>query len=202
MRFIFKTRYDQDLQLFKDRTSAGWYAALLLALVVAPFVVPDYYRTQMVFVFIYGIVGLGLMLLSGFTGQFSMGHAAFLAIGAYAEMYLQKHGWPFVFSAPAGMVLAGLAGILDRLASAPAFRNLSGDCNHFVWLYRRRSTGSLGIGDWRQRGRFGSVTQAGVRKTRRRNPVLFSLSSADCRSYLAVRELAALADRARVHRDS
>jgi branched-chain amino acid transport system permease protein len=122
MRFIFKTRYDQDLQLFKDKVTAGWYAVLLLALVAAPFIVPDYYRTQLVFVFIYGIVGLGLMLLSGFTGQFSMGHAAFLAIGAYAEMYLQKFGWPFVLSAPAGMILAGLAGVLIGL---PALR-LSG----------------------------------------------------------------------------
>lgn len=119
MRFIFKTHYQQDLQLFKDKVTAGWYAALLLVLIAAPFIVPDYYRTQLVFVFIYGIVGLGLMILAGFTGQVSMGHAAFLAIGAYAEMYLQSHGWPFVLSAPAGMILAGIAGIIIGL---PALR--------------------------------------------------------------------------------
>lgn len=119
MRFIFKTRYEQDLQLFKDKVSAGWYAALLVCLIIAPYVLPDYYRTQLVFVFIYGIVALGLMILSGFTGQISMGHAAFFAIGSYAELVLQAMGWPFVLSAPAGMVLAGAAGIIIGL---PALR--------------------------------------------------------------------------------
>lgn len=119
MRFIFKTRYEQDLQFFKDRTVAGWYLALLVVLLAAPFVLPDYYRTQVTFVFIYAIVGFGLMLLAGFTGQISMGHAAFLAIGAYTEAVLQAKGWPFVLSAPMAMVLAGLAGVVIGL---PALR--------------------------------------------------------------------------------
>jgi branched-chain amino acid transport system permease protein len=119
MRFIFKTRYEQDLQYFKDSVSLFWYALLLLALVAAPFVVPDYYRTQLTFVFIYSIVGFGLMILAGFTGQISMGHAAFLAIGAYAEALFQSMGWPFVFSAPMAMMLAGAAGIAIGL---PALR--------------------------------------------------------------------------------
>lgn len=119
MRFVFKTRYEQDLRLFRDGVVAGWYLALLAALVIAPFVLPDYYRTQLVFVFIYATVGFGLMLLSGYTGQISMGHAAFLAIGAYTEALLQAHGWPFLLSAPAAMVLAGLAGLVIGL---PALR--------------------------------------------------------------------------------
>jgi branched-chain amino acid transport system permease protein len=119
MRFIFKTRYEQDLQLFKDKVVAFWYLALLAALVLAPFVLPDYYRTQLTFVFIYSVVGFGLMLLAGFTGQISMGHAAFLAIGAYAEALLQAQGWPFVLSAPVAMLLAAAAGVLIGL---PALR--------------------------------------------------------------------------------
>ena len=122
MRFIFKTRYEQDLQIFKHGVSAAWYAALLVFLLVAPFVVPDYYRTQIVFICIYGIAGFGLMLLSGFTGQISMGHAAFLAIGAYAEAILQARGMPFVVSAPAAILLAAAAGVAIGL---PALR-LSG----------------------------------------------------------------------------
>ena len=119
MRFVFKTRYEQDLQLFRDRTEAGWYAALLVALVAAPFVVPEYWRAQMVFIYIWGIVGFGLMLLSGFTGQMSMGHAAFLAIGAYTETLLQSAGLPFVLSAPAAIALSAVAGVLIGL---PALR--------------------------------------------------------------------------------
>lgn len=119
MRFLFKTSYSQDLRLFRDGVVASWYGALLVALLLAPFLVPDYYRTQLVFVFIYAIVGFGLMLLSGYTGQFSMGHAAFLAIGAYAETLLQAAGWPFLVSAPVAMVLAGIAGVVIGL---PALR--------------------------------------------------------------------------------
>ena len=119
MRFLFKTRYEQDLQLFRDRTEAGWYGLLLLALLLAPAVVPEYWQAQLVFIFIWGIVSFGLMLLAGFTGQMSMGHAAFLAIGAYTEAILQSSGIPFLLSAPAAIVLAALAGVLIGL---PALR--------------------------------------------------------------------------------
>jgi branched-chain amino acid transport system permease protein len=119
MRFILKTRYEQDLRLFRDQTVAGWYAALAIALLAAPFVLPEYYTTQLVFIFIWGIVGFGLMLLAGFTGQISLGHAAFLAIGAYAEAILQARGWPFFASAPIAIALSACAGVVIGL---PALR--------------------------------------------------------------------------------
>jgi branched-chain amino acid transport system permease protein len=50
---------------------------------------------QMTFILIYSIAGLGLMLLAGFTGQFSIGHAAFLGVGAYTQAVLTGMGWPF-----------------------------------------------------------------------------------------------------------
>ena len=119
MRFIFKTHYEQDLRIFKHGLSAAWYMALLAFLLIAPWVLPDYYRTQLVFIYIYSIVGFGLMLLSGFTGQISMGHAAFLAIGAYTEAILQAKGFPFVVSAPIAVLLAAAAGVIIGL---PALR--------------------------------------------------------------------------------
>lgn len=119
MRFILKTRYEQDLRLFRDGTVARWYAALAFALLAAPFVLPEYYTTQLVFIFIWGIVGFGLMLLAGFTGQISLGHAAFLAIGAYAEAILQARGWPFFASAPLAIALSACAGVVIGL---PALR--------------------------------------------------------------------------------
>ncbi len=119
MRFIFKTRYEQDLVLFKHGGQKFWYGVLLLALLVAPMVFPDYFISQLVFVWIYSVVGLGLMLLVGFTGQVSLGHAAFLAMGAYTEAYLQLRGWPFVFSLASAALVAGLTGIVVGL---PALR--------------------------------------------------------------------------------
>ena len=66
-------------------------------------------------VFIYAIAGVGLMLLTGYTGLVSLGHAAFLAIGAYTHAYLLARGWPFLVSIPAATfftaAIGGIVGI-------------------------------------------------------------------------------------------
>lgn len=79
----------------------------------------SYFLSQATFVAIYAIVGLGLMLLSGYTGQISLGHAAFLAIGAYVEVLLANAGAPFLVSAPIATLAAALAGVVIGL---PALR--------------------------------------------------------------------------------
>jgi branched-chain amino acid transport system permease protein len=122
MRFVFKTSYDQDIRLFQHAGQVFWYGLLALALLAAPALVPEYYLSQLTFICIYATIGVGLMLLTGYTGQVSLGHAAFLAVGAYTEAVLQAHGVPFAVSFPAAAVLAGLAGIVIGL---PALR-LSG----------------------------------------------------------------------------
>ena len=83
MRFIFKTDYGQDIKLAKHGGHIFWYSLLMLALVAAPWMVEEYWLAQLTFVLIYAIAGLGLMLLAGFTGLFSIGHAAFLGVGAF-----------------------------------------------------------------------------------------------------------------------
>ena len=122
MRFVFKTSYDQDIRLFRHGGQVFWYGLLALALLVAPAMLPEYYLSQLTFICIYSIVGVGLMLLTGYTGQVSLGHAAFLAIGAYTEAVLVANGVPFGWSIVAAVALAGLAGIVIGL---PALR-LSG----------------------------------------------------------------------------
>jgi branched-chain amino acid transport system permease protein len=70
-------------------------------------------------VLIYSIVGLGLMLLSGFTGLFSLGHGAFLGVGAYTQAVLAAHGWPF----PASLAMAGvLSAAVGAVVGLPALR--------------------------------------------------------------------------------
>jgi branched-chain amino acid transport system permease protein len=75
--------------------------------------------SQLHFICIYSIVGFGLMMLVGFTGQISLGHAAFLAVGAYTEALMQAAGVPFVISISCAALLAGAAGIIVGL---PALR--------------------------------------------------------------------------------
>jgi branched-chain amino acid transport system permease protein len=119
MRFLFKTDYDQDLRLFRHRGQVFWYGLALAVLLAAPWWASEYVLSQLHFIGIYSIVGLGLMLLVGFTGQISLGHAAFLAVGAYTETLLQAAGWPFWLTLPAAALLAGAVGVIVGL---PALR--------------------------------------------------------------------------------
>lgn len=119
MRFLFKTDYDQDLRLFKHRGQVFWYGLLFVVLLAAPWWASEYMMTQLHFIGIYSIVGLGLMLLVGFTGQISLGHAAFLAVGAYTEALLAAAGWPFWLSLPCAALLSAAVGIVVGL---PALR--------------------------------------------------------------------------------
>ena len=119
MRFLFKTSYEQDLRLAKHGGHLFWYGALALALLAAPWVAPEYWLAQLTFVLIYAIVGLGLMLLAGFTGQFSLGHAAFLGVGAYTQAVLTGMGWPFFLSLACA---AGVSAAVGVVVGLPALR--------------------------------------------------------------------------------
>jgi branched-chain amino acid transport system permease protein len=119
MRFLFKTDYGQDIDLAKHSGHVFWYSALMVLLVAAPWVVPEYWLAQLTFVLIYAIVALGLMLLAGFTGQFSMGHAAFLGVGAYTQAVLTNQGLPFPLALVCAAVLSALCGVVVGL---PALR--------------------------------------------------------------------------------
>jgi branched-chain amino acid transport system permease protein len=59
------------------------------------------------------------MLLAGFTGQFSIGHAAFLGVGAYTQGVLTNMGWPFPLAL---VVAAALSAVVGVLVGVPALR--------------------------------------------------------------------------------
>ncbi|WP_374303592.1 branched-chain amino acid ABC transporter permease [Ferrovibrio sp.] len=110
MRFFFKTNYNQDINLFRDNVDRFWYGLLLLALLAAPFVLEDFWLGEISYVFILSIVGIGLMILTGYTGQVSLGHAAFLGIGAYTHAVLLGLGVPFVISVTVATLLSAFIG--------------------------------------------------------------------------------------------
>jgi branched-chain amino acid transport system permease protein len=119
MRFIFKTDYNQDIKLAKHGGHAFWYGLLGLFMVAAPWLVQEYWLAQFTFVLIYAIVGLGLMLLAGFTGLFSLGHAAFLGVGAYTQAIMVNAGFPF----PLALACAGLlSAAVGMVVGLPALR--------------------------------------------------------------------------------
>lgn len=76
-------------------------AAVIAALLVLPFLVKNYRVFQFNLVLVYAIAVLGLNLLTGFNGQFSLGHGAFYAIGAYtAAALMDKLGMPYWATLP------------------------------------------------------------------------------------------------------
>ena len=119
MRFIFKTDYGQDIKLAKHSGHLFWYSALMLVLLAAPWLVAEYWLAQLTFVLIYSVAGLGLMLLAGFTGLFSLGHAAFLGVGAYTQAVLTNAGLPFPIALACA---AGLSAAVGLVVGLPALR--------------------------------------------------------------------------------
>ena len=122
MRFIMKRDYYQDIRLFRYRSTFFWYLALVIGSFLAPTVLDDYITSQLTFICMYSVATVGLMLLTGYTGQVSMGHAAFFGIGAFTSAILSSKGVPFVLALPSAGLLAGVVGIFIGL---PALR-LSG----------------------------------------------------------------------------
>ena len=150
MRFMFKTDYEDDIRLFPHSGYMVSYGILLALLAIAPFVLSSYIVSQLVFVCIYATVGVGLMILTGFTGQASLGHAAFLAIGAYTAAYLQQFNVPFPVYFLAAGLLTGVDRRAGRIPGAAAAGHLSRDRDDFLRLHRRGNPGALGKRDQRQ----------------------------------------------------
>lgn len=119
MRFLFKTDYRQDVRLFRHGGQRFWYGLLLLLVLLLPLTIGDFYLGELALVFIYAIAGTGLMLLVGYTGMVSLGHAAFLAIGAYAHTWFLAHGWPLPLALFKATLITALVGALVGL---PAMR--------------------------------------------------------------------------------
>lgn len=111
MRFHFKTSYDHDIRLFPDWWKFSLYAALMVLLVALPWLIDSFYLGEVTNVLIWSIAGLGLMLLTGQTGQVSLGHSAFMALGCYLCVNFMEAGMPF-------LVAFGLAGVLTGLIGA------------------------------------------------------------------------------------
>lgn len=113
MRTVFKTSYDADITLFRHFHQARWYVLLAALALAVPFFSNTFWVGEFTNLLIWSIACMGLMVLVGQTGQASLGHAAFLAVGCYANVLLQlRLGLPFIVSFPLAGLIAGAAGAL------------------------------------------------------------------------------------------
>ncbi|MEO5633607.1 branched-chain amino acid ABC transporter permease [Gaiella sp.] len=95
------------------------FAALSGVVFVIPAFVNDFRAQQFAYVGVYVVALTGLNILTGYTGQISLGHGAFMAIGGYTTSILMiDHGVKDIATIPFAIVVAGVAGVLFGLPAA------------------------------------------------------------------------------------
>lgn len=104
----FKTSYAADMTIFESGTARVMLGLFLCFLFSLPLYLPGYLLDIVNRIGIAVIGAIGLNILTGFTGQISLGNAAFMAIGAFSSGYLgTKFGLPFYLCIPlAGLITA------------------------------------------------------------------------------------------------
>lgn len=113
-----KETYAADEAILKTDTQRIWFAILIASLLIYPFVASGYWMFLAVLVMINVIATTGLNILTGYTGQVSLGHAAFMALGAYTVAFLDgRYDVPVLLNIVLGGTLAAAVGLLVGLPS-------------------------------------------------------------------------------------
>jgi branched-chain amino acid transport system permease protein len=115
-----KRDYYEDVKLFESGVVLFWSVALILLLVTVPLFIPNYYIYLLNIIMVHVILAVGLNILVGSTGQISLGHAGFFAIGAYGTALLMaKLQVPFAFAL---IIAAFIAAFFGLILGLPALR--------------------------------------------------------------------------------
>ena len=112
--------YKQDMALFRTRSQRVWLFILLAFLFTAPLYWGNYWLGIANLIGITIIAALGLNILTGYCGQLSIGHAGFIAVGAYTSAILtNRFELPFLL----GLVSAGfISGLIGMVFGIPSLR--------------------------------------------------------------------------------
>src|ERR1700716_3260471 len=116
---VFKTSYAADMALY-PLPIAKWAVAAFagLFIVIAPLTLGEYYTSILNLILIACIGALGLNILVGYTGQISVGHGAFMSVGAYtAANFAVRLDWPFWAALPMGGLMAAAVGAVVGIPS-------------------------------------------------------------------------------------
>ncbi len=133
----YKTSYAADMALYPLPVARWAVAAVALGMCIAPFVLHEYYVSILNLILVASVGALGLNILVGYTGQISIGHAAFMSVGAYTAANL---------AVPAGGLMAAAIGAIVGIPSLRikglylAIATLAGQLiiewtiNHVPWI--------------------------------------------------------------------
>lgn len=135
----FRTDYSQDFRLVDTRTQRASVAAFLLAALVLPFVASSFVLDLANQVLLACVGAVALMLLTGYAGQISLGHAGLLAAGAFTAGILFKEvGAPIWVTLPASAAVGAALGLIFGLPSLRLrglYLAVSTLALHFIVIY-------------------------------------------------------------------
>ena len=135
----FRTRYEQDLKLVGTRLERTSLAVFVLALLAFPLIASPFQLDLACQVFLACVGALSLMLLTGYAGQISLGHAGLMAAGAFTVGILfQETKAPFWITLPAAALVGALLGVIFGLPSLRLrglYLAVSTLALHFVVIY-------------------------------------------------------------------
>ncbi len=164
----FRESYREDLRIFQTIWVWFWFVVFVVVLVSLPLWADPYIIYMVNISGIAIIAAMGLNILTGLTGQISLGHAAFVALGAYTSAILaSRYEFPFWLAIPIGGSSAAFFGIL-----------LGFPCLRLKGLYLAMATMSFGVVVEYGVTHWESVTM-GVRGISVPSPSLFGYSLGD-----------------------
>jgi branched-chain amino acid transport system permease protein len=135
----FRTNYAQDLPMIQSRTEGRALAVFLAALALFPFLASPVLLDLANQVLLATVGALALMLLTGYAGQVSLGHAGLMAAGAFTVGILFKEfAAPFWITLPAAALVGALLGVIFGLPSLRLrglYLAVSTLALHFLMLY-------------------------------------------------------------------
>src|SRR3981189_3637012 len=115
----YRTSYAADTTIFPTTTSRNVAIAGIVLVCFAPLVLNGYALSVLIQIGIFAIAALGLNILVGFTGQISIGHAAFFLFGAFTSAYISNTlPIPVFFAIPLAGVMTALVGLIFGVPAA------------------------------------------------------------------------------------
>jgi len=118
MSGYFRTGYIEDVALLDTRAQKAWFALFIVLLLAIPFAVGPLWLDLANQILLGSIGAVALMLLTGFAGQISLGHAGLLAAGAFTTGILFKElAAPLWVTLPASAAVGAALGLVFGLPS-------------------------------------------------------------------------------------
>ena len=117
---VFNTKYETDIAIARTKTQWFLLALGLVFLCTIPLYLSDYWLTWMTKLSVLIIIVLGLHILTGLCGQYSLGQSAIMGVGAYTTAILAtRYGLHPLACLPLSMLSAAVIGVIFGL---PCFR--------------------------------------------------------------------------------